>query len=202
MKKKINYYFDDDGVYADSFPASAEAVAPPDNALWVAPPEECPNGHTVVVRKDKSGWDIVPDYRATGAFSPDGQWYRITTPGPLPEGWLAELPEPEFTPGVDFEKRDDGNWYRIRYTKKGFLLLCGLMKVAALNAAINAGNDMAKTAHDLLFASEYIDVTDPDTIQLVEILTTAKAGNILTDEDAARVLAGELYGGENEKAAE
>ncbi|UQZ89528.1 hypothetical protein C4J81_15330 [Deltaproteobacteria bacterium Smac51] len=201
MEQKINYYFDDCGVYTDSFPALEVAVAPPDNALWVAPPDQCPDGYAIVARGDKSGWDIVPDYRETGAYDRDGQWQHIAWLGELPEGWTVNPPEPEFTPGPDYKKRDEGKWYKIRYTKKDFLLLCGFDKVIALNAAIKSGNIMAQSIHDLLFAAEYIDVTDPATAQMVQMLATAEAGNVLTAADTLRVLAGELYEDKNENPA-
>ena len=94
MAKKTNYYFDDCRVYADAVPALVEAVAPPDNALWIAPPDDCPEGFAIVAREDRAGWDIVPDHRPTGAFSPDGQWHRVDFPGELPEGWTVDPPPP------------------------------------------------------------------------------------------------------------
>lgn len=94
MVQKINYYFDDFRVYADSCPARPETVARPDNALWIAPPDDCPEGHVIVAKADGSGWETVPDYREAGAFDPEGQWRRVTEPGPLPDGWTAERPPP------------------------------------------------------------------------------------------------------------
>lgn len=83
-----------------------------------------------------------------------------------------------------------GRWVKERFSKKEFLLRCGLPKVAALNAAA-AQNPLLKAVHDILMASEYIDVTDPATQQLVGLLTTAEGGNIFTPTEAAAILAGE-----------
>jgi len=108
------------------------------------------------------------------------------------EQWAAAhpLPEPEieFNPGADYEQRD-GAWWRVRFTKKEFLLLCGIQQVAALNMA-RKDNVMAETIYTLLMAAEYIDVTDPDTIQMAELLTSDAAGRVLTAEQAANILQG------------
>lgn len=101
-------------------------------------------------------------------------------------------PEPEFNPGPDYQKID-GAWVKTRFSKKDFLLLCGIPLVTALNTAINAGNALAKTVHDLLFASEYIDLTDPATIQMLQLLTTAEAGGVLTEAQAQTILKGVIY---------
>jgi len=192
MTQKINYYFDDDRVYAGSYPALEEAVAPPDNALWVAPPDGQPEGYAIVAKADRSGWEIVPDYRADGAYNQEGHWQKITSPGPLPDGWTVEPPEPPFTPGPEYEQRGE-EWWKVRFSKKDFLLLCGIPQVAKLNVAVAAGNALAKTVHDLLMASEYIDVTDPDTGQMVQLLTTEAAGSVLTADQAETILKGTKY---------
>lgn len=111
-----------------------------------------------------------------------------------PEEWLVANPlaEPELNPGPDYEKRDD-EWWKVRFSKKDFLLLCGLPRVLNLNRAINEGNAMAKTVHDLLMAAEYIDLRDAVTETMIQLLTTAEAGSVLTMEDAARILEGLKY---------
>lgn len=110
-------------------------------------------------------------------------------------GLLGELATIEdLRPGDDYDLVD-GQWMRHRFTKKDFLLLCGIAQVAALNTAINAGNALAKTVHDLLSVSDYIDVTDPDTTALVNLLTTAEAGSVLTAKQAAEILKGVPYDG-------
>ena len=63
----------------------------------------------------------------------------------------------------------------------------------ALNQAINSGNPLAKTIHDLLVTSEYIDVTDPATIQMVGLLATEAAGSVLSESQAAQILQGVPY---------
>ncbi len=114
-----------------------------------------------------------------------------------PEEWAAAhpVPEPEpapFNPGPEYVERADG-WWKIRFSKKDFLLLCGVPRVVALNTAIAGGNMLAKTVHDLLFAAEYVDVTDPDTVQMIRLLTTPDAGSVLTAEQAAAILTGVKY---------
>jgi hypothetical protein len=91
-----------------------------------------------------------------------------------------------------YEQRGD-SLYKIKFTKKEFLLWCGLESIVKLNLAIDGGNMTAKTVHDLLFAAEFIDVTDADTKQMVNILTTGAAESVLTTEEAARILTGKLY---------
>lgn len=115
------------------------------------------------------------------------------------EEWESMHPfeEPEshpyiFTPGSDYEKRGD-NWWQIRFTRKEFLLHCGIQQVILFNTRVIEGNAIAKTVHDLLFASEYIDVNDSDTINLVNLLTTEVGGEVLTAEDATRILQGAKY---------
>lgn len=105
---------------------------------------------------------------------------------------IQTRPEIITSPGPEYQLREDG-WHKTIFTKKDFLLRCGLAKVAALNGAINSGNVMAKTVHDLLFASEYIDVTDPATVQLVNLMATEGLNSIFTAEEAAAILAGEKY---------
>jgi len=135
-------------------------------------------------------------------YSPEGE-PSVWVTGQQPEGyltaaeWMAANPAPaldpaDFNPGSAYEKRS-GQWWKIRFSKKDFLLLCGLNQVAALNTAINNKNALAKTVHDLLFASDFIDVTDPATIQMVHILASPEAGAILSAEQAAEVLKGQLY---------
>jgi hypothetical protein len=110
-------------------------------------------------------------------------------------GDLPPAPEPdpmEFDPGPDYIKRND-EWWKVRFSKKDFLLLCGIAQVTALNTAISSGNALAKTIHDFLFASEFIDVADPATVQMVQMLASSAAGSVLTNEDAARILQGVKY---------
>ncbi len=101
----------------------------------------------------------------------------------------------DFYLGPDYEKRGD-DWYKIRFTKKEFLLLCGLEKVAALNAGAKE-NPMLAAVHDILMASEFIDVSDQDTIRLVGLLASEAGGNILSAVDTARIFGGLKYVPEN-----
>lgn len=95
-------------------------------------------------------------------------------------------------PYADYEFID-GEWIRVRYTKKAFMLWCGVEKIAALNAIKASGNVMVETVKDLLMAADYIDIQDPDTIQMINLLATPMGGNIMTVDDVTRILSGEPY---------
>ena len=130
----------------------------------------------------------------TAYYSPKGnleEWDEKPNNYFTPEEWFELHPpqEPEFNPGPDYEKRGD-DWWKVRFSKKDFLLLCGIPQVIKLEAVISAGNSTAKAVHTLLMAADYIDVTDPATVQMVGLLATEAAGNVLTAEDAARILQG------------
>lgn len=96
------------------------------------------------------------------------------------------------SPGPEYRLLD-GAWVRIIFSKKDFLLKCGLPQVIKLNTVIADNNPLAKTVHDFLLASEYIDLTDPATAQLVAVLTTEEAGSVLTGDEAAQILQGVPY---------
>ena len=94
--------------------------------------------------------------------------------------------------GADYAFIND-QWVKVRYSKKEFMLWCGVEKMMALNTAITAGNALVETVKDLLMAADYIDLRDPDTIHMVYLLASTEGGNILSGGDAARILAGEVY---------
>lgn len=96
---------------------------------------------------------------------------------------------PEFNPGPDYEKRGE-DWWKVRFSKKDFLLLCGVPQIIKLEAVIAGGNATAGAVHTLLMAAEYVDVTDSATAQMVGLLASESAGKVLTAEDAARILQG------------
>jgi len=148
---------------------------------------------------EDAGWieeKNLPEQYAVQPLLDDGQ------PGGLAElrarirhygGNLSELAEIEdLRPGPDYDLID-GQWIRRRFSKKDFLLFCGLSKVVALNASINAGNALAKTVHDLLFAAEYIDLSDPATAQMLSLLADEQTGNIFSAEEVAAILKGQAY---------
>ena len=66
-------------------------------------------------------------------FSPAGNpevWDEKPEGYFTPEQWAAAHPQPEpepapFHPGPDYEEID-GVWVKVRFTKKDFLLLCGI----------------------------------------------------------------------------
>lgn len=209
----INYYYDPGQAFCPfthSLPANPGTL-PPVNATRLEPEFAanfwpCWNGEN---------WYLVEDHRQTETYDKaTGAATKTEALGPLPAN-LTIIPKPGpayrwgggdwiYDPGLDPPSPDHvwdepaGRWVKIRFTKKEFLLLCGIPQVAGLNAAINAGNVMAKTVHDLLFASEYIDVTDQATIQMVGLLTTEEAGSVLTAAQAAEILKGAPYVAESE----
>lgn len=207
---EINYYFDlTDPLqpYTHCLAANTGSL-PPANATRLAP--EIAVGFWPCWN-DKS-WHLVEDHRLDKVYDlVTGAKSKIDALGPLPKT-LTNIPRPgsayrwggegwTYDPSLDPPSSDHdwdestAQWIKKRFSKKDFLLLCGIMRVAALNAAISAGNALAKTVHDLLFASEYIDVTDENTGQLVQILTTTEAGSVLTEAQAAEILKGVPYDG-------
>lgn len=83
----------------------------------------------------------------------------------------------------------DGQWMKVKFSKKEFLLLCGLPQIATLGE-VKKTNPIVEAVYTLLMAAEYIDVTDTDTIEMVNLLATDAGGNVLTKEQASAVLAG------------
>jgi len=49
-------------------------------------------------------------------------------------------------------------------------------------------------------AAEYISIKDPDTVQMAHLLASPQGGSILTPDDVARILAGQVWEGETEAA--
>jgi hypothetical protein len=80
------------------------------------------------------------------------------------------------------------------------MLWCGMDKLTQINAAIAGGNVLVETVKDLLMASEFISIKDPDTVQMAHLLASPQGGSILTPDDVARILAGQVWEGETEAA--
>lgn len=78
---------------------------------------------------------------------------------------------------------------KIKYSKKEFMLWCGVDKMIAMNTAIQQGNSTIKTIHDLLMSADYIDITDDDTVQMLNLLIV---NGILTSTDVERIVAGKI----------
>ena len=108
----------------------------------------------------------------------------------------SQVPEPPpaqpLSPGPDYALIND-EWRKVRYSKKAFMLWCGIDKMAAVNAVIAAGNPLVETVKDLLMAADYIDVTDTDTIQMINMLATPQGGGIMDADDVIRILTGEAW---------
>ena len=133
-------------------------------------------------------------------FSPEGNpeiWGTKPEGYFTPEEWAEMHPVPEpvpqpFHPGPDYEEQEDGTWLRVRYSVKDFMLWVGFEKIVMANAAIAAGNVMVGAVKDLLMAADFISLKDPDTVQMLGMLATPEGGSILTPEDVARILAGQV----------
>ena len=96
----------------------------------------------------------------------------------------------------------DNQWVKVSYSKKEFMLWAGVDKMTAVNAAIAAGNVLVGTVKDLLMAADYIDIRDPDTIQMINLLASTQGGDILIQDDVERILAGKPYQPEESEAEE
>lgn len=146
----------------------------------------------VFIARDSYGNVVLFQYNKTHPYTMD-DFERIksetnmgssTTAPPVYEEPPIEDPEPENTPE---NKIPSG-----MFSKKEFMLLCGVDKMVAVNTAIINGNPLVKTIHDLLMAAEYIDLADPSTIQMVNMLSTPVCGNILDSNDVERILSGQF----------
>lgn len=208
----IIYHYDDQNIYAGSSQAQADPLEPekfllPRQAVEIAPPD-CGQNETPVWTGQ--GWEIQPDFRGLLGYKTDsGAERKISQVGPWPDDLAAEpKPGPAYewesqsgqwvyrleldSPGPDYRFMD-GAWIRTRFSRKDFLLFCGLEKVMGLNAAINSGNIVAQTVHDLLFAAEYIEVSDPDTARMLGLLASEAGGNLFSAEEIAAILKGKPY---------
>lgn len=166
----------------------------PNNATATAPVQQ----EGFIPRWMGSTWALVENHKGKQGYL-DGQPYTIRDYGPLPAGWSYAPPPQPFNPGPDYEERN-GHWVRVTYTKKDFMLWCGMDKLVALNMALTAGNPLVKTVLDLLMAADFISIADPATAQMLGILATPEGGGILTPEDVARILAGEVLAAPEEAA--
>lgn len=201
---EINYYFD----AADPLKPHT-CVRPSTNAGTLAPVDatrlepEFIDGYWPCW--DGESWRQVEDHRGQTVYDKEtGAEVEIKAVGPLPDN-LTEIPRPgpayrwsdgqwAYDPALDSPGPDyrliGGVWTKVIFSKKDFLLKCGLNQVARLNLAIAGGNPLAKTVHDLMFASEYIDLTDPATAQMLTILTTGEAEKVLTAAEVSQILTG------------
>ncbi len=206
------YHYDQNGIYTGMSTVTPSPLEPgrylvPARAVEMEPPQAGLNQWPVW---NGQNWELEPNFRGRTGYKTDtGEEVKIKAVGP----WPADLsPDPKpgeayvwdnqagqwlyslelDSPGSDYQFRD-GAWIKTRFTKKEFLLLCGLPQVVKLNQAINGGNVLAKSVHDLLMSSDYIDLTDPDTEAMLQLLTTAEGGEIMTGAQADEILKGLAY---------
>jgi hypothetical protein len=205
MQKLLNHYFDASSPlrpYTHSLLATPGTVRP-SNALRVDLPftfagdghpakENVPAEFKGFWPCEKDGaWVLVEDHRSEQGYI-NGEPHTIKDVGPRPDGWSDTPPPQPFHPGSDYEELGGGEWVRVRYTKKDFLLWCGVDKLMAMNREIEEGNYTVKTMLDLLMASEFISIKDPDTVQMLGMLTTPAGGSLLTQEEMQRILTGQV----------
>lgn len=100
--------------------------------------------------------------------------------------------KPDPCPGPDYEKIGEA-WVKVRFSRKDFMLHCSPELWMKLNAVKDAGNALAKFVHDLVTCADFVDVRDPATIEMVNLLTTEAAGKVLSTADAERILKGLPY---------
>ncbi|MDR2946320.1 MAG: hypothetical protein LBV79_06210, partial [Candidatus Adiutrix sp.] len=112
-------------------------------------------------------------------------------------GDLGELAEPiDLRPGDGYELRGD-EWWKVRFSKLAFRSRFTLSEKVAIKTAIAAGNFVTASIYDDLMVADFIDVTDPSTIQALGALASDVGGQVVTPERAAEILAGEKYVGES-----
>ena len=98
-----NHYFDTNGVYTHSAPANPGSL-PPSNALRLEPPRK--EGWWPVRDASGAGWELVEDHRGKTGWH-GGEPVVIAQPGPLPEGWSDNPPQPADTRDHAGRRRDD-----------------------------------------------------------------------------------------------
>lgn len=126
-------------------------------------------------------------------YSPTGE---LEDHDEKPEGYYTEQEWNDIqqtSPGIEY-KFMYGAWKKDRFSKKEFMVLCGIDKILAVNNLIGMGNTIVQTVKDLLFAADYISLNDPMTGQMLNMLATEGGGNILTTNDILRILAGKYPG--------
>ena len=87
----------------------------------------------------------------------------------------------------------DGQWVRHRFSKLAFFNLFTMAEKVTFKTVIAGGNMVAGVIHDSLTIADFIDVTDPATIEAVYGLASHAGGRVITTERAAEILAGVPY---------
>ena len=192
MPKMYDNYFDHTrpGMpYTHSHPA-LDGTYPASNAVRGDAKPTAPEGFHPGWDSEKKEWVHLEDHIGKQGYVND-EPHTIKEYGPEPDGWGDTPPPQPFHPGPDYEKQEDGTWLRVRYTRKDFMLWCGIEKLTMINAAIAGGNVLVETVKDLLMAAEFISIKDPDTVQMAHLLASSEGGSILTPADVTRILAGQ-----------
>ncbi|MCC8181073.1 MAG: hypothetical protein LIP23_09225 [Planctomycetes bacterium] len=91
-----NHYFDADGVYTMTWPATPNTL-PPANALRAPLPDKLGPGFAATVNAAGDGWDLLEDHRGETGYVA-GARMVIDRLGPLPDGWI---PAAEYRPAQD-----------------------------------------------------------------------------------------------------
>lgn len=108
-------------------------------------------------------------------------------------GSLGELATVfDLSPGDEYDLVDN-QWVRHRFSKLAFFNLFTMTEKVTFKKAIAGGNMVAGVIHDSLTMADYIDVTDPVTVEALYGLTGEAGGAVITPERAAEILAGVPY---------
>ena len=105
-------------------------------------------------------------------------------------GGLAEISD--LNPGPDYDLAGD-RWVRHRFSKLAFFSLFTMAEKVTFKTVIAGGNMVAGVIHDSLTMADYIDVTDPATVEALYGLASEAGGQVITQARAAEILAGVEY---------
>ncbi len=141
----------------------------------------------------ESGW-VGRDMAAGGILSLVDNLDELRQRIRLYHGDLGELATIEdLCPGDDYDLIGD-QWVRRRFSKLAFFNLFTMNEKVAFKAAIAGGNLVAGVIHDSLTMADFIDVTDPATVEALHGLASETGGQVITAERAAEILAGVPHG--------
>ena len=140
----------------------------------------------------EGGW-VGKDMDANGTLSLVSDIDQLRERIRLYHGDLGELATIEdLRPGQDYDLID-GRWVRHRFSKLAFFSLFTMTEKVTFKTVIAGGNMVAGVIHDSLTMADYIDVTDPATVEALRGLASEAGGQVITPERAAEILAGVEY---------
>lgn len=99
----IAYTYNDRFEYAGECVLANPGALPPRNSTETPP--ELRQGYWPVWDSGAERWNQVEDHRGETGYL-DGEWFRISELGPLPDGWSTTPPQPEDTRTPEEKRRD------------------------------------------------------------------------------------------------